>query len=129
MPVNVRRKTYGLAADRRALLTEHAVEDGIGCTLTASAFTGKPGVVDNVVPALYPIVVDSAGKATPFAGTVGTPAALSGFTINPVDISNGDDVTGYMWHGTYDPTLLPVTFDPAAVAATSAQRFYFNGKA
>ena len=129
MPVNVRRKTYGLAADRRALLTEHAVEDGIGCTLTASAFTGKPGVTDGVVPALYPIVVDAAGMATPFAGTTGVPGALSGFTINPVDISNGNDVTGYIWHGALDPTLLPVTFDPAAVNAASAARFYFNGKA
>lgn len=129
MPVTIRRKVYGLAANRRALLTEHGVGDGIGCTLTATQFTGKPGVTDGVVPALYPVKVSATGAATPFTGTAGTPGDLSGFTLNPVDISNGDDVTGYMWHGALDPSLLPVTFDPAAVKPADLARFYFNGKA
>lgn len=121
MGINPIRKKYG-APDRRALVTEHAVSDGIGCTLTASAFAGKPGVVDNVVPALYPIVVDAAGKATPYV-----PGPLSGFTINPNDITNGDCSDGYLWHGTIDPSLLPVAFDPATV--TGSHQFNFQGKA
>ena len=124
MSIKPRRTSYGHAANRSALLTEHGVGDGIGCTLTAAAFTGKPGVADNIVPALYPVVVDADGKATPYAG-----GELSGFTINPVDISNGDDSDGYIWHGALDPSKLPIPFDPATVTGSGASRFYFNGKA
>lgn len=129
MPVGPVRKSYGGAPDRRALVTDKGVNEGIGCTLTATNFTGKPGVVDGLVPALYPIVVDAAGKATVFVGTAGAKGKLSGFTLNPVDISGGDDITGYMNTGDIDVTKLPVTLDPAAVDAASSARFYFDAKA
>lgn len=133
MSVNPRRKTYG-RADRRALITEHAVGDGLGCTLNATAFATAAGVADNLVPALYPVSVDADGRAWPFTAagqtaTATTPARpFSGFTVNPVDVTHGDDVTGYIWHGTIDPALLPVAFDPAGVTTGNIGKFTF-GKA
>lgn len=123
------RKTYGGAPDRRALVTDRGVDTGVGCTLTASAFTGKPGVTDGVVPALYPVVVAADGKATPFAGTSGSAKPLSGFTLNVVDISGGDAVTGYMSRGDIDPAKLPIPFAVAGVDAASAPSFKFDAKA
>ena len=119
MPLGLRTtNTYGGEPDRRALVTKHGVDDALGCTLTASNFTGKPGVTDGIVPALYPIVVDAAGKATTFVGTSGTPAPLSGFLVNAYDISNGDEPAAYIPHGTIDPAYLPVNFSFAWVSGT-----------
>lgn len=128
------RTTYGGSPDRRSLVTDRGVGTGIGCTLTAAAFVGQPldqasGVITDHVPAMYPITVDATGMATPFAGTSGTPTALSGFTLNDVDISGGDNVTGYLSRGDIDPAFLPVPFDPAGAGATSTGSFKFDAKA
>lgn len=122
MAISPKRTSYG-RADRRALVTEHAVGDGLGCTLKTSDWSAATGVTDGLVPAMYPIVVDANGIGRPFAGTSGTPAALSGFTLNPVNVTDGDQPVAYVWHGTVDPDLLPVDFDPTAVSGAATSRF------
>lgn len=121
MSFNPTRKKYG-SVDRRALITEHAASDGIGCTVDVSAFTSAADVTDSI-PALYPVVVDKAtGMATPY-----TAGALSGFLINGGPLADGDFGDGYIWHGSLDPALIPGDFDPATV--TGSHQFNFNGKA
>lgn len=120
MGIAPRRTEYG-NTNRRALITEHAVNDGLGCTLKAATWKNAPGVTDGIVPALYPVAVDADGIATPYTSG----GTFSGFTINPVNTAKGDDSTGYIWHGTIDATLLPVTFDPASVTGAAASRFVF----
>ena len=121
MPFNPTRKTFASTVDRRALITEHAVSDGIGCTVDVSAFTDATDVTDTI-PALYPVVVSATGIATPY-----TAGALSGFLINGGPVGGGDFGDGYIWHGALDPAMLPGDFDPATV--TDAHQFNFNGKA
>lgn len=123
MGINPTRKPYG-RVNRRWLVTEHAVGEAVGCTLPNSVFGSATGVSGNIVPAGYPVVVGADGKAAPY-----TSGNLSGFTLNPVDLTNGDDSVAYVWHGTVDPSLLPVAFDPATVTGVSASRFKFDAKA
>lgn len=125
MSVNPRRKTHG-NADRRALLTSHAVGDGLGCTLTADQFKTAAGVKDNLVPALYPVSVAANGMAVPFTVAAQATAPFSGFTINPVDVTHGDDSDAYIWHGAIDASLLPVEFDPTAVTGGNIGHFVFG---
>ena len=134
MGINPTRKAYG-RANRSYLVTEPGIGDGIGCTLPKSAFNTAEGVTDGVVPAGYPIQVDSDGKAAPFEayepgedGAPGTGGELAGFTIDPVNVTNGDQSIGYQWYGAIDPSRLPVDFDPADVAPGNS-RFYFAAKA
>lgn len=117
MGIAPKRTSYG-RADRRALVTEHAVGDGLGCTLKKADWTTATGVEDGIVPCLYPIVVDANGIGTPYAA-----GELSGFTINPTDVNGGDEPVAYVWHGTIDPDLLPVDFDPSTVTGAAASRF------
>lgn len=126
MSFNPTRKTYG-AVDRRALISEHAVSDGIGCTVDVSAFVDETDVTNDTIPALYPVVVSASGVATPFAGTAGVPAVLSGFLINGGPVDRGDFGDGYIWHGALDPALIPGDFDVAGIS--NAHQFNFNGKA
>ncbi len=130
MPVGPVSRSWGGSPDRRALVTERGVNEGIGCTLVAANFTGKAGVgADGSIPALYPIVVAAAtGLASPFAGTANSP--LSGFTLNPANISQGNEPVAYMSRGDIDPSLLPTsTFVLANVLAADAARFKFDAKA
>lgn len=120
MGIASKRTSYG-RADRRALVTEHAVGDGLGCTLKKADWQSATAVEDNIVPCLYPVVVDANGIATPYAA-----GELSGFTINPTDVSGGDEPAGYIWHGTIDPELLPVDFDPSTVTGAAVSRFLFT---
>lgn len=120
MGIAPKRTSYG-RADRRALVTEHAVGDGLGCTLKKATWQAATNVQDGVVPAMYPVVVDANGIAAPY-----TAGNLSGFTINPVDVSGGDEPVAYVWHGTIDPALLPVTFDPSTVTGAALSRFVFT---
>ncbi|MGG7653509.1 hypothetical protein [Kocuria rosea] len=127
MGVNPRRKNYG-RVDRRALITEHAVGDSLGCTLKAATWATAPGVSDGLVPALYPVTVGADGIAAPFVVGDQATKPFSGFIIDPVDTTKGDGSVGYIWHGTIDASLLPVAFAPAGVTSGNISKFVF-GKA
>lgn len=120
MGINPTRKSYG-RVNRSYLVTETGVGDGIGCTLPKAAFENAPGVKDGLVPAGYPVTVAADGKAAPFAAG----GELSGFTIDSVNVTLGDESIGYQWYGAIDPRKLPVAFDPAG-ATGNASKFYFG---
>lgn len=119
MGVNPRRTDYANASDRRALINDTGVNDGVGCTLVPAAWSAAAGVTNGIVPALYPVVVSAAGIATPW-----TAGALSGLLLDSVDLSKGPASVGYMYRGVVDPTLLPVN---AAAGTGAAFKFVANG--
>ena len=128
MPVGPVTRSWGGSPDRRALVTERGVNEGIGCTLVAANFSNATYFPAGVVPALTAIVVDSAGLASPVLGTASAP--LSGFTLNDANVSQGNEVVAYMSRGDLDPTLLPVSaFVAATTLAADKARFKFDAKA
>lgn len=127
MGISPKRKSFG-RVNRRALITEHAVGDALGCTLQSTTWASAAGVQDGLVPALYPVSVGADGIAVPFDTANQATAPFSGFTLDPVDTTKGDESVGYLWHGAIDASLLPVAFDPAGVTSGNISKFVF-GKA
>ena len=110
MGLSPTKRTFGPNVDRRYLVTDRRLDEGLGCTLDKATFTrGANGVTaEGIIPAGYPIVVNAAG-----IGSRWSTGALSGITINAVDLNKDDGLVSYQTGGDVDPSLTPVDFSAA----------------